>query len=275
MEITKSQLNYIIAVKQLIGSEASQKYISELLGVKKSTACIALKNLEQGNYLKKRENAGAKEYFLTDKAWEIIETIEKEKFEFMSLFSDYLGIDKDVCEEEYKRICGDFSFDFIKMLSERRKFGYYRTISEDKADDSFYGIVCGTYEIPFQVVQEYDRLPSMGDKGFIHPAKLIINSDKQEIILESKQIYYKSKHYQLLRGKLRSLCYSDSDMNWVMSEEREENKWVIPIKRILCHKDNFGKLSIGTIKIKAEATTKKMPESEAEITFNFKLIKKI
>lgn len=275
MELTKSQLNYIIAVKQLIGSESSQKYICEYLGVKKSTASIALRNLEDNGYITKQEKAGIKEYFLTDKSWKIIETIEVEKFEFMSLFNGLLGINMDLCTEEYGRVCGDFSFDFIKKLSEIRENGYCRSASAEDSDCGFYGMAQGTYEIPFQVVRGCDGIPSMGDKGFVHPAKLVVDNDRQEIILESKQIYYRSKDAQMLKGKLSELYCQDSDMKWILSEKREENKWVIPVDKVLCRKDKFGRLSLGTVRIKAVATAKKMPESAAEITFNFKLTKKL
>lgn len=275
MELTKSQLNYIIAIKQLIGSEVSQKYICEYLGVKKPTASIALRNLEDNGYIKKQEKTGINEYCLTDKSWEIIDNIEKEKFEFMSLFNNHLGIDFDICEEEYKRICGDLSIEFIKKLSYVREQGYSKDMTDSKEEHSFYGINKGTYEIPFQVVQGSEGMPSMGDRGFIHPAKLIIGDDMQNIILESRQIYYKSRDDQMLKGKLSKLYYSDSNMKWISAEERKENMWVIPVKKILCQKDNFGKISLGIVRIKALATTKKMPESAAEITFNFKLIKKI
>lgn len=275
MELTKSQLNYIIAIKQLIGSEVSQKYICEFLGVKKSSASIALRNLEESGYIEKIERAGTNEYILTDKSWRIVDDIEKEKFEFISLFHDYLGIDFNVCEEEYNRVCGDLSTVFVNILSDMRKRGYADNAFASKTEEGFCGINWGIYEIPFQVVHGDEGLPSMGDRGFVHPAKLILDNGRQDIILESRHMYYKSKDDQMLRGKLSRLYYSDSNIKWVLSKEIEENKWIIPIKKILCQKDSFGKISLGIAKIKAVATTKKMPESVAEITFNFKLIKKV
>ncbi len=273
MEITKSQLNYIIAIKQLIGSEVSQKYICEYLGVKKPTASIALRNLEENGYIEKQEKGGINEYCLTEKAWKIVDKLEKEKLEFMSLFNDYLGIDFDICQKEYDRICGDLSVEFLEKLADLRKQGYTKEVIENDSVENAWGLNIGCFDLPFQVVHSGEGMPSMGDKGFIHPAKLIVDNDNQEIILESKQIYYKSKNDQLLKGKLSELYYSDSNMKWILAEEREENKWVIPVEKILCHRDNFGKVSLGIVKIKAKATTKKMPESVAEITFNFKLIK--
>ena len=60
-------------------------------------------------------------------------------------------------------------------------------------------------------------------------------------------------------------------MAWVLSKQKEDSNWIIPLKEILYQKDDFEKASVGIIKIKVAATTMKMPE----ITFNFKLLKKI
>ena len=133
----------------------------------------------------------------------------------------------------------------------------------------------GKYEIPFQVVQGSGESRSMGDKGFYHPAILVVEKDCQYIVLKSKEIYYKSKTSQILKGKLQELYYLDTNMAWVLSKQKEESNWIIPLKEILYQKDDFEKASVGIIKIKVAATTMKMPESIAEITFNFKLLKKI
>ena len=133
----------------------------------------------------------------------------------------------------------------------------------------------GKYEIPFQVVQSSGETPSMGDKGFYHPAILVMEKDSQYIVLKSKEIYYKSKTSQILKGKLQELYYLDTNMAWVLSKQKEDSNWIIPLKEILYQKDDFEKASVGIIKIKVAATTMKMPESIAEITFNIKLLKKI
>ncbi len=275
MEITKSQLSYILAIKQLIGGEVSQKYICEYLGVKKPTASIALRTLEDNGYIKKQEKAGINEYSLTEKSYRIIDNIEKERFEFMSLFNNYLGIDFDICEEEYKRICGDLSIEFVNKLSDIRKGGYSKKIRDSRIENSFNGIAVGTYEIPFRVVSCDEDMPSMGDKGFVHPAILVVENEGQNIILESRQIYYKAKNEQKLKGRLLELYYMDTDLKWVSSERDKNNAWIIPVENMLYQNDKFGNIVLGIIKIKALATTMKMPESVAEITFNFKLIKKI
>lgn len=275
MEITKTHLNYIMAVRRLTGGRVSLTDISECLGVKKPTASVMLKKLEDSGYIVKHEFSDSNGYALTQRSWMILEELEREKFEFMSLFHDYLGISYEECNREYKSFCGLFSREFISRLSDLRAGGYNHIDIIDKQKESFCGIAYGCYKIPFQVVQCGEGSRSMGDKGFMHPAKLIINGDRQEILLESKKIYYKSKSNQSLHGELSRLCYLDKDIKWVCSVKTEDNIWVIPIATLLCQKDNFGRLSLGVVKIKVQATTVKMPESIAEITFNFEMIEQI
>ena len=148
-------------------------------------------------------------------------------------------------------------------------------INKNSKSEKTMNIEFGKYEIPFQVVQGSGESRSMGDKGFYHPAILVVEKDCQYIVLKSKEIYYKSKTSQILKGKLQELYYLDTNMAWVLSKQKEESNWIIPLKEILYQKDDFEKASVGIIKIKVAATTMKMPESIAEITFNFKLLKKI
>ena len=181
MELSKAQLNYILAIKQLVGGKVTQKYICEYLGVKKSTASIALKNLEENGYINKSEN----NYILTEKSWEILNQTDREKFEFMSLFNGFFGIEKELCENEYKKICGSFDKEFIDKLTQLREKEYNFAINKNSNDEKKMSIEFGKYEIPFQVVQSSGETPSMGDKGFYHPAILVMEKDSQYIVLKS------------------------------------------------------------------------------------------
>lgn len=275
MKLTKSQLNYILAIKQLTGGKTTQKYICEYLGVKKPSASNALKNLEETGYIKKEELTAGNNYILTEKAWATLNEIDKEKFEFLTLFQECMGIDEEICLNTYKNLCGSFETDFINKLAYIREKNYNLNHINNKKNNMYMGIEYGKYEVPFQVVQNSGNSRSMGDKGFYHPAILIVDKDKQYILLKSKEIYYKSKNDQVLKGKLQELYYFDTNLKWILSNQESESNWIIPLKEVLYQKDEFNKAIIGVIKIKVAATTIKMPESIAEITFNFKLIKKI
>jgi Mn-dependent DtxR family transcriptional regulator len=278
MEISKSQLSYLWAIKQLSGGRTSQKDICEQLSVKKSSASVALKNLEDNGYISKIKVNGENRYILDNKGIKVIEEIERERFEFMSLFRDLLGIDCELCNKQYDTIYGCFSREFINKISEIHENNYSVGFTR-KNKKKLCDFENGVYEIPFEVIQyvnnEYGNMPSMGDKGFKHPALLNVDDNKVDIFLKSVEIQYVSQNGKRLKGKLQQLCYFDYKMKWSECERKSEDIWIIPFNKLLYQKDNSGDLTIGSIKIKALATTIKMPESMAEITFNFKLAKKI
>ncbi len=275
MELSKSQLNYILAIKQLAGGKVTQKYICEYLGVTKPSASNALKNLEELGYISKEGQKAGNNYILTDKSRKILDLIEQEKFEFMSLFFRTMKIDENLCQEQYNSLCGMFNREFIENLIELRENNYNINKNSMLKLSNSMGIENGVYEIPFQVIQADDTSRSMGDKGFEHPAKLICGEEVNYISLTPKEIYYKSKNEQVLRGRLQKLDYFDVNLNWITAENDENGNIIIPLENILYQKDCFGKINIGIIKIRATASTIKMPVSVAEITFNFKLIKKV
>lgn len=270
--LTRAQLKYIMAIRALAGGQVSQKNICEYLNVKKSTASIALKNLEEMGYIEKQ----GINYCLKKIAFEVAEEKDRERLEFLQLFNNFLGIDEKLCLDEYDSVFGCFSKKFVDKLTEIRKNGYGNKTLEVKEslDNAFFDLTLGSYELPFQVVQCDNSSRSMGDKGFFHPAELIIEAERKYIILRAREIYYKAQNEQILRGSLQKLSYLDTDMKWLEAQCLED-KWIIPFEKIMYQRDSYGKISIGIIKIKAASTTIKMPESVADITFNFKLIKQI
>ncbi len=278
MEVTKSQLNYIWTINQLSGSKTAQKDICEYLDVKKSSASVALKSLEENQYISKINVNGENRYILDKKGRKIIEEIEKERFEFMSVFRDLIGMDSYLCEEEYNTVYGCFSKKFINKLAQLHKNNYNNSICKNNTV-KLHIFENGVYELPFEVIQHYDgkyvTVPSMGDKGLEHPAFLIVDNSRADILLKAKEIQYVSKKGNRLKGKLNELYYVDNVTEWINCQKESEDIWIIPFSKILYQKDETGKISIGAVKIKAIATTIKMPESTAEITFNFKLLKKI
>ncbi|MCD8157318.1 MAG: MarR family transcriptional regulator [Clostridiales bacterium] len=197
MNITKSQLNYLMAIDFLEGESVSQSKICNYLGVKRSSASIALKKLCESGYVEKADYDFGCEYKLTEKSRRILKLVEKEKLEFFSLFCKKLSIRYELCEKEYNKICGMIGEEFIDKLAEARENGYgieSETNEKIKANETDSYLENGVYELPFKVVHEGDGSPSMGNKGFIHPARLIIDGENDRVLLKAKEIYYKSKN---------------------------------------------------------------------------------
>lgn len=273
MDVTKTQLNYLMTIRRLQHGSMSLTQISEYMSVKKPTAFTALKTLVQKGYVVKGDNYDGNSYFLTEKACKILDELQKERFEFMSLFYDRLGIERDICEKEYESLCGLLSEKFVEQLSQVRRSGENCYKQKHDKSGEFFGIPYGKYELPFQIIQiNNERMRSMGNKGFIHPAILFLSEKRQDIVLKSKQITYATKTGEKIQGELTELSYLDNYLNWVKIEKNDNSEWIIPISSILYQRNDMGKLIFGTLKIKALTSAVIMPESTAEITFNFKNI---
>lgn len=261
-----------MAVRRLYGGRISLTDISESLKLKKPTVSIAMKKLEDMGYIIKRELGDSNDYALTEKAWRVLEAVDRERFEFMTLFNERLGIDYGECDREYTALCGLFSHEFISSLAAARGRDSENICSKASG---FCGITPGRYTIPFQVIQCGAGERSMGDRGFEHPAELVITEKRRDLLLRSRRIYYKSKNNHTLHGELSRLCYLNENLQWADAGKAAEDVWVIPLGAVMYQKDALGRLTFGIVKIKVEASTDKMPKSTAEITLNFKSIEQI
>lgn len=269
MELTKTQISYIVAIYQLMGGDTSQGRIADYLGIRKPTANVALKILEEKGYVEKITEKDRVTYTLKEKSEVLIEKLNREKHEFMSLFRDYLGMDRNIAEETYKNIYSQLGDNFVNCLEKLRENNYKHCENKIQSEN---GIPYGTYKIPFKVAKDSDNSArSMGDKGFKHPAKIVVNGKKSYIVLEDKKVNYKAESGQTLRGRLMKFYYF-ADEKWNTVENLDEHQWIIPLESIETEHDTSGNATVGTVKIKAAATSMKMPESVAEMTFNFKLL---
>ena len=270
MELTKTQLGYLAAIKRLEGSRTSLMDIAGYLEISKPTASVALKVLTQKGLVMKK-NGGA-EYILTDAGSFRAEQLEYERFMFNSICVHMLGMDRELTAAEYERICGSFSKKFLEELKSRQERGFPKTADFDDGQN-INSLEPGVYEVPFQVKTSGLAGRSMGDKGFEHPCQMLMGKDRKEFCLRSRKINYRSREGKKLKGSLEGLYYQQ-DVRWLPAEKRDDCLWAVPMNAVYYQRDEFGSLSIGVLRIKAVATSPQMPESIAEISLNFKLMKK-
>lgn len=277
MKLSHSQLSYIAAIDALKVLGATQSTISEFLDVKRPSVNVALKLLIQKGYVQSDTRNKTIEYTLTEKGKSILEQMQHERALFFSLFKDCIGINEEKVEEEYSNLLGAFSKEFIEELTAFKESGFKKLASPSQ--ETIKRTVLqhcknGEYSVPFQVRKVGDMSTSMGDRGFIHPAKVILDDHVGELFLEARVFYHKSSEGKMLKGYLKSLSYYSKN-EWHEAEVREDNIFIIPLKYIMYQNNDLGRPELGQIKIQAEASSKRMPVSIAEITFNFSLMEPI
>lgn len=276
-ELSHSQLNYIAAIDALKPLGATQTTISEFLNVKRPSVNVALKLLAQKDYVSSVAISKTIEYSLTEKGKAALREMQRERAVFFNLFYNYIGMEEEIVEEAYNRFLGAFPPSFTAALESFQNSGFKRlpTAEEGFVKRSvLQRYKNGVYTVPFQVRKLGDMSASMGDKGFLHPAKVILDAHTAELQLEARVFYYRSREGKMLKGYLKSLSYYAKN-EWHEAKEREEHIFILPLKYILYQNNDLGHPELGQIKIQASASNKNMPSSIAEITFQFSLMEAI
>ena len=276
-ELSHSQLNYIAAIDALKPLGATQTTISEFLNVKRPSVNVALKLLAQKDYVNSVAISKTIEYSLTEKGKAALREMQRERAVFFNLFYNYIGMEEEIVEEAYNRFLGAFPPSFTAALESFQNSGFKRlpTAEEGFVKRSvLQRYKNGVYTVPFQVRKLGDMSASMGDKGFLHPAKVILDAHTAELQLEARVFYYRSREGKMLKGYLKSLSYYAKN-EWHEAEEREEHIFILPLKYILYQNNDLGHPELGQMKIQASASNKNMPSSIAEITFQFSLMEAI
>ena len=276
-ELSHSQLNYIAAIDALKPLGATQTTISDFLNVKRPSVNVALKLLAQKNYVSSVAISKTIEYSLTEKGKAALREMQRERAVFFNLFYNHIGMEEEIVEEAYNRFLGAFPPSFTAALENFQNSGFKRlpTAEEGFVKRSvLQHYKNGVYTVPFQVRKLGDMSASMGDKGFLHPAKVILDAHTSELQLEARVFYYRSREGKMLTGYLKSLSYYAKN-EWHEAEEREEHIFILPLKYILYQNNDLGHPELGQMKIQASASNKNMPSSIAEITFQFSLMEAI
>lgn len=278
LNLSRSQLNYIAAIDALKVIGATQTTISDFLDVKRPSVHAAIKILMNKGYVEvlKREDKTIT-YGLTESGLNALAHLRREQQVYFSFFCDFIGMDEETVKESYDK-CPDVMDTFmLENLAEFCNNGFQKInrTKEENAKRSAYGqYKNGKYSIPFQVHKYDGSSPSMGDKGFEHPATIIIDDLEKNLYLKAKTIYYKPGTRRGVHGTLLNLSYYKGG-EWHPAEVINENTYVIPLKHIPCISNEIGKLETGQIKIQAESSCKHMPVSIADIILNFNAMKPI
>lgn len=133
----------------------------------------------------------------------------------------------------------------------------------------------GTYQIPFQLLQQKEDTSSMGDSGFVHPCILQLNDTQSSVILTLCDLNCKSIAGRVLNGRLQQLWYN-SGSEWVAAEVTD-TECRIPTDGMQLMLDSHGTLRTGELQVRVRASVGAfaMPESYARLKFNFRAAKRI
>ncbi|SHH88336.1 Iron Transport-associated domain-containing protein [Sporobacter termitidis DSM 10068] len=270
MNLTPKQLQYLFYIDHFKNSGRLISDLAEQLGVTKGAVSQVLDIHEKHGLIRRRADGRV---VLTAEAEQAIAEL-KEKHRFICPFfrtmpnlDDALAVK---CALQYVCWMPRESVDgLVQNLAERERFNCLRWDMEEKAPDMDFPFPDGSYQVPFDVYRADSNVLSMGDKGFVKPARMDVMDGRGTITLKSKEIRYRSGPEKYFRGKLTRLsCLCGSDFVQIRSKNSE---YTIPLHYIRKLSLTPGGTLCATLRIKAEASrcVSNMPISEADIMFRF------
>jgi Mn-dependent DtxR family transcriptional regulator len=270
MGFTPKQLQYLFYLDLCKNSHRPISDLAERLGVSKAAVSQVL-GLYQASGLIRRSASGG-----IDLAAETEAAVAdvREKYEIICPFFRRMTnmTDEKAMQCALRYVCWmpPESVDgLVRELTEEDEFHHLRWDGRDQGPGRPFPMPDGRYQVPFDVFKKDRDEVSMGDRGFVKPACMVVLDGRGAITLVSREFRYQSKTGQRLRGKLAGLsCLYGDDFVRV---KPKNGVYTIPIHYV--HKLSKAPDGVlcGTLRIQAEAGRRVsyMPPSEADIVFRF------
>jgi len=269
---TEAQLKYILIISALQDSYATLTGIAENLNVKKPSACRMIYQLKDMGVLKTDESNRFKRVFLTEFGNSIAAMLEHQQYMMYRLLTQQLGTDSETAQRQVEKLLGKLEPEVVSLLEVKfnglcEEDGFREEIYDAKQWESPGD---GSYFIPFTILKADSDMISMGNKGFEHPCILVFNNEKQEVVLKSRDIFYKSILGKCLYGKLSSMKFKNRKTDTYQSVECTHSVYRLPLSEMKCKYDSQGKIITGVIRIMARATVGvfHMAEAEADLVLD-------
>ncbi len=270
MNFTPKQLQYLFYIDFYRNSNRLISDLAEQLGVSKAAVSQVI-NLYESNGSIHRDSSG--KIALTCATESVIKEIKGKQKIITPFFCEMRNLTHEMAVKsalQYICFMPRESVDgLIQKIEESNEIRRIRWDLDDEKNKISLPFINGRYQVPFNVYKKGCQEISMGDKGFVKPAKMVVIDGKGTITLTAKEIRYRGKIGKYFRGKLSRLsCLKDGEYIQV---KRQKNEYTIPLHYInKLSKAPDGTLC-GTVRILAEASrcVANMLASEADIVFRF------
>ncbi len=271
MSVTLSQARYLIAMYHMRDRERSMTKIAKVLRVSKPSVTKMINIFIEKGMVKRRNNLVP---YLTTQGRSITEKILIRHSVIKNYFNRELGIPEELAKEDALIFMFELSEKavecFIRKIEMDLAREYLNKMKEHPYISDFKGILEeGIYEADFTLFRKADGGISMGNKGLLHPAKLIVLDGKGMISLRAVPISHRSRLGNVLKGKLARLFYWNGESYTEVDEQ--DGEYVFPIVDMKWNYDQDRHLDFGLVEIKVQANVGllNMPESIANLAIYF------
>lgn len=270
MNFTPKQLQYLFYMDHYRNSKRLISDLAEQLGVSKPAVSQVLDFHEKNGLIRRCANGSIA---LAREAEDAIAELRKKYEIILPFFGDMPNLTGEAAvKSALQYICWmppESVAGLIQELKEKDEFSRIRWDLDAGAADRPFPFPDGRYQVPFDVYKADRNEISMGDRGFVKPARMVVLDGRGVITLESKEIRYQSELADRFRGKLTCLsCLHGVDFVRVKPRSSE---YTLPLHYIRKMSTAPDGMLCGTLRIRAETSkcVANMPISEADIVFRF------
>jgi Mn-dependent DtxR family transcriptional regulator len=263
--ITQGQARYLLAIDQMRGRERTVTRIAQVLGVSKPSVTSMINGLAERGLVKKERGLA-----LTGQGKEAVEEIRNKQSVLTAYLIRELGLAPPEAKHDALALMFETSEKFVASLIQKIETDAAQAKLGNLAGNvyltNFQGILAdGIYAIPFKLLRKNDGRLSMGDKGLVHPAKLVVVEGYGLISLCVLPVTHRALQGCILKGRLARLSY------WNGEEYREaweeEGRYSFPVMNMHWHDDQENGTDFGVLPLKVQASVgvANMPESLADL----------
>lgn len=271
--LTDTERKYLWAISQMQSKNIGTKDIEDALKVKKPTANTTLNALTENGFLLKYRDKNNLLYSLSEKGEESLEYY-RECYDLVKyVYQSKLHRSLDRAKTDFAEIMsGGFPVNVFSALKQLVGDDFRAPVRKSKNKHPLFEN--GTYDLPFEVVRPDEdnsgiRKRSMGNSGFLHPAKFVVENENAFVMLTAKsRIEYNGE--TRMRGALKSFYIKEKEEIWKKLVPQNEYEYIISFDAISAGLGFYKTLSGAFINFKAAATNENMPkDSLGTILFFF------
>ena len=263
--LTLGQARYLLAIEKMRGRERNMSKLAEILDVSKPSVTNMITALEEKQWIKK-----GPPLTLTVVGKALANGITGKQSLLAGYFSKELGLAEEDISEDILILMLAVSEKFVNRLIYKIETDMTQAELGNFCDNvnltNFQGVLQdGIYDIPFCLLKESGRELSMGDKGFVHPAKLVVIGGHGVITLRATPVKHMALRGAIMKGMLARLFYWDGS-DFAEAKEKD-GVYSFPVMGMYWSHDKEKNVDFGVVKIKLHASVGvvNMPDSVADL----------
>ena len=267
LELTCRQKEYLLFFADRNGRDAGITAAAENFTVSKPTVSRQVKWLAEVGLL---VNNTFGEIELTSEGWEYIQPLLDRQKEIAEWMVTGLGLLPQAADAESRKMVSN-----LELVSVDACIRHWHEIKKmaDKENNSSVlpRLEQGSYEIGFSLLKRGQSAKSMGDAGFQKPAQLASSGEHCVFKLYPRQIEHRPFNlFRIYKGTVDRIWYRHMDV-WEEAKAQKDGSFLIPDIAAERYNPQTG-LCIIPIRIRAAIIRGKMPESEADLVFDWNSI---